>query len=61
MKKLKPGNTEGTGKHGGQGEPLFCHVRGFDERHGNIRRFSSVFSVVLRGLRVSRLGRLKQS
>jgi hypothetical protein len=39
-------------------EKLFCHVRGFNEQ---IRITHRVFLRGLRGLRVSRFGRLKQS
>ena len=61
MKIKKARNTESTEKNGEHGEDLLCHVRGADERQGHIRRVSSVTSVLLRGLRVSRFGRLKQS
>jgi hypothetical protein len=61
MKNVKARNAESTEKHAEPGEKLLCHVRGMDEAHGHIKRFSSVTSVFLRGLRVSRFGRLKQS
>jgi hypothetical protein len=51
-KKLKHGD------HGDHGEKLFCHVRGFDEQ---LRITKRVFLRGLRGLRVSRFGRVKQS
>jgi len=59
--KAKALNTKNTKDHEGHEEKLNCHVRGMDRLHGHIRKVSSVTFVLLRGLRVSRFGRLKQS
>jgi len=56
MKKLKHGDH---GEHAGHGESFFCHVRGFDAPRRYVRKASSVVSVYLRGLRVSRLSQKK--
>jgi hypothetical protein len=53
--KLKHGDH---GEHGGHGEGLLCHVRGADAIR---KKGSSVVSVSLRGLRVSRFSRSSKS
>ena len=59
MKKTKHGAHADHAEHGGQGESFFCHVRGSDSPRRYMRKVSSVVSVYLRGLRVSRLSQKK--
>jgi hypothetical protein len=59
--KRKEAHVQAVAGLDAPGEPLLCHVRGFDRYAGHIRRLSPMASVVLRGLRVSRWSRPKQS